>query len=164
MTTWADIPIFPGYQASDDGQVRNEKRVIPRHRHCCGYVVVNLRVNKRTRTQLVHRLVGMAHLPNPLGRPFINHKDGDRTNNDMRNLEWVTALENTAHAIHRGSVQPRRFGRMIARLSPETVIESRRLSASGASYKAIGRQMGVSGSAIRKCCLGQTWTDVKEAG
>ncbi len=163
MTEWADIPQFPGHQASDDGQVRDHRRILPRSRHCRGYIVVNLRVNKRTRTQLVHRLVGMAHIPNPLGLPFINHKDGDRTNNDVRNLEWVTALQNTAHAIKRGSVQPRRFGRMIAKLTPQTVIESRRLVAGGASYKAIGRQMGVSGAAIRKCCLGMTWTDVKEA-
>lgn len=48
---------------------------------------------------LIHRLVATQHLPNPDNKPQVNHKDKDRMNNKVSNLEWVTAQENQVHAI-----------------------------------------------------------------
>lgn len=50
----------------------------------------------------VHRLVAETWIPNPLGLKYVNHKDGDKSNNNCDNLEWVTASENTTHAISKG--------------------------------------------------------------
>lgn len=68
-----------------------------------GYKTVALRVftdNKSVQKfYKVHRLVAEAFIPNPLKLPIVNHKDGNKTNNDVSNLEWCTNRQNTIHAF-----------------------------------------------------------------
>lgn len=67
-----------------------------------GYRVITLRKNNKNYWRTVHRLVGETFIPNPEDKPQLNHIDGDKTNNDIGNLEWVTPSENMAHAIQTG--------------------------------------------------------------
>ena len=70
-----------------------------------GYAVVEF--GSRHGQKTVHRLVAIHFIPNPLDLPQINHKDGDKSNNRVDNLEWCTASHNAIHAhrsgLHLGS-------------------------------------------------------------
>ena len=63
-----------------------------------GYKFVCFKENGKRKNLLVHRLVGIAFLPNPENKSEINHKDGNPGNNNVNNLEWVTPSENRKHA------------------------------------------------------------------
>jgi len=63
------------------------------------YVCVNIYLNGKAVKCLVHRLVATAFLDNPDNKPQVNHKDGDHTNNNISNLEWVTSSENVHATI-----------------------------------------------------------------
>ncbi len=65
-----------------------------------GYLAVNLYMDGLMKTELIHRLVGLNFIANPQGKPYINHIDGNRTNNTVANLEWCTQKENVSHAIN----------------------------------------------------------------
>lgn len=63
-----------------------------------GYYRVTLCRGGRKNQQYLHRLIAIHFISNPENKPQINHKDGDKLNNSVDNLEWVTAKENTVHA------------------------------------------------------------------
>lgn len=67
-----------------------------------GYLRVGLTINKKLCTKKVHRLVATEFIPNPNNKPCVNHIDGNKKNNNISNLEWVTYKENTEHAIKNG--------------------------------------------------------------
>jgi len=71
-----------------------------------GYWSVTLYNKKGSRKYLVHRLVAKTFIPNPLYKPYVNHIDGVRKNNNVKNLEWVTPKENSRHAWMNGLQVP----------------------------------------------------------
>lgn len=62
-----------------------------------GYCRVTLSKNGKHKHYKVHRLVAEAFIPNPYNKPQVNHKDGNKLNNSIANLEWVTNQENQDH-------------------------------------------------------------------
>lgn len=64
-----------------------------------GYCIVNLYDHNTRKGFAVHKLIATTFIPNPENKTQVNHIDGDKTNNFVENLEWVTALENTQHSI-----------------------------------------------------------------
>ena len=67
-----------------------------------GYHIVQLYNRDKYKNYKVHRLVAITYIPNPYNKPAINHIDGDKSNNHVSNLEWVTYKENTDHAKANG--------------------------------------------------------------
>ena len=98
--TLSDIPEFEGKYAVDtQGTVWNlqyEKPLKPSIHKTTGYCRVNLTKDGYYRTFYVHRLVALAFIPTVLGLDEIDHIDGDKTNNKVNNLQWITHAENCA--------------------------------------------------------------------
>ena len=101
---WKPIDGFKGYKISNDGFVYSEKtnRVLNKINNSSGYYHICLINNGKMQYQLLHRLIAQAFIPNPHNKPFINHIDGDKKNNKIDNLEWVTNKENIRHAFEIG--------------------------------------------------------------
>ena len=109
---WKDIPDYKGlYQISNLGRVKSFRQS---SKYGCqkeyilkpaiannGYAQVTLYDNTKKRKFLVHRLVATAFIPNPSNFPQINHKDENRLNNSIENLEWCTAEYNNAYGTAR---------------------------------------------------------------
>ena len=97
MEEWKNVIGYEGlYEVSNIGNVRNVKRnTLLRLSKNQGYIQVWLYKNGIRAGLKVHRLVAEAFLPNPDNLPQVNHKDEDKTNNRVENLEWCTAKYNT---------------------------------------------------------------------
>ena len=97
MEEWKDIIGYEGlYEVSTYGRVRSKGKIInPWIQH--GYKSVGLWKNKKCKKHRVHRLVAMAFIPNPNNYPQINHKDEDKSNNNVKNLEWCTQSYNNSY-------------------------------------------------------------------
>ena len=97
------------YSVSDIGEVRNDKTgYILKSAIQQGYAHVTIYIDKKPKRVKIHRLVATAFIPNLDNKPYVNHKDGIRSNNNVNNLEWVTASENTQHAVDTGLFLPTR--------------------------------------------------------
>lgn len=122
-----------------------------------GYPTVVLRKNKKPRTIAVHRLVAMAFIENPENKSHVNHIDGDKTNNDYRNLEWVTPSENVLHAYKTG-LETRDT---LRKLTPEQVVEIHKLYASGGyTHRKLAKKYQIPCSRISDILNLKTYKDV----
>ena len=96
MEEWKDIESFEGYQVSNEGRVKNSKgKILKPQKNSCGYLRVQLWEDGKQVMKFIHRLVAEAFLPNPQNLPQVNHKDEDKANNRVENLEWCTAKYNS---------------------------------------------------------------------
>lgn len=110
------------YQISNFGRVKSIKRkwvlediILTTIVSKSGYCVVNMMNLGKLKVGKIHRLVAQAFIPNPENKPEVNHKDGNKLNNHVSNLEWCTGKENMQHAYRTGLVtfsdEARRLGR-----------------------------------------------------
>lgn len=94
------------YMIDRDGTVyskRTGKQKAP-HTKKNGYVQINFSIKGKQYTRLLHRMVAEYWLPNPRKLPEVNHLDGNKTNNDVCNLEWVSRSENIKHGVKSGLI------------------------------------------------------------
>lgn len=165
---WKDIEGFEGYyQVSNLGRVKSLKRVNDEGRHLPemilklgihnGYRNVVLCRNSITKTFSVHRLVGKAFVPNPENKPCINHKDENRKNNHVDNLEWVTQKENANYGT-RNKRSGDKHGKRVIQFDLNGK-EIRRWISAAEAGRHYGKSRITIGDACRKHgkCCGYLW-------
>lgn len=122
---WVPVKGYEGlYKVSSLGKIVAEERLVElfggnatinklekqlkTKKHYSGYRLVCLCKGGKRKYTTVHRVVAENLLPNPLKKSQVNHKDGDKSNNAVCNLEWVTSSENLKHAFAAGLKKPRK--------------------------------------------------------
>ena len=94
---WKIIPVDNNYEASNDGQIREVKtsKKISQWLDKDGYLIATL----SGKLYRVHRLIALTFISNPNNLPVVNHKNFDKSDNHVANLEWVTYSENSKHSF-----------------------------------------------------------------
>lgn len=169
-----DIVGFEGkYQVSNFGNVKSlnyqntsKAKLLTPIKHHCGYLLVHLGTSK---IKMVHTLVANAFIPNPDNKKCVNHIDGNKQNNAVSNLEWVTYKENMEHAIRTGLRDPHKNNKPIGDENPtrKPVLQFTRDGVFVKRWECISeaaRQMGCNPSQIInniagrcKSCHGYLW-------
>ena len=117
-----------------------------------GYYLVTLVNNGKRKNQFIHRLIAYHFITNPESKPQVNHKDGNKQNNAIDNLEWVTAQENSRHAVDTGLCDARRKAQEVCILQFEK--DGTTLVAEHVSLHEAGRITRVHWQNISKVCRG----------
>lgn len=93
---WKIIKQNPNYSISEKGEVRNNRDGTTKKQYSnakTGYLTVDLWKNNTRKKVTIHHLLAEAFIPNPENKPTVDHKDGNRQNNDLSNLRWATYSE-----------------------------------------------------------------------
>lgn len=173
MEEFYAIPGFElGYEISRSGVVRSIARhtaagmrggkVVNCYINGAGYPAFNMSLDGRIKTVRLHRVLAEMFKPNP--RPdtdiHVNHIDGDKTNHDLDNLEWVTPKGNVDHALETGLNKVRGEDNGMAKLTHEQVRTMRAAYTGLRGQKAaLAREYGITHRAVRFILKGETYRD-----
>lgn len=168
---WKNIIGFENYQISNTGLVRKEEKVLSPFNNN-GYERILLINGDNKSKKLIHRLVAEHFIPNQENKPQVNHKNLNKKNNCVDNLEWMTNKENVKHAIDNiperrrqlkedmskigkkhGKINAMKARKPIDQLSLDGELIKRYDSARDAS-----RELNISYKGISKCCTGGSKT------
>jgi len=109
----------------------------------------------------VHRLVGKYFLANPKNKKEINHKNGEKTANRAKNIEWATSSENKKHAFATGlNVFPVGSKHFNSKLTENDIVKIRDMAKKGIFQKDIASRFRVNKGTISLICLRKTWAHV----
>lgn len=166
MEIWKDIFENNYYQVSSLGRVKSKARKVP-HSMCGevsikerilkpakdakGYLRVALAKGRALKTYKVHRLVAQAFVDNPEKKPQVNHIDGNKQNNCLLNLEWVTNKENAIHAAKNGLwTYKKGHEHHRSRLDEKQVQQLCRMKDAGYLNRVIADRFGISISCVKR--------------
>lgn len=156
---WKSIENYEGlYMISDLGRVKSlnyshtgKAKILQMRIDKWGYLQIGLYKDGKTKAFLVHRLVAIAFIPNPLNKPQVNHIDENKENNNVKNLEWVTNKENSnwGTKIERGA-KSQRIPVIGVNIVTNEIIELEGIKKS--------KEFGFNPSSITNCCQGKQET------
>lgn len=148
MEEWKEIIGYENYfWVSNKGRVKSKYKILT-NQTCKGYNYVHLCINYVAKKELVSRLVAKAFIPNINDFPEINHKDENKNNNCIENLEWCTHQYNSSYGT-RGN----RIGKKLAKPIIEISLSTGLINYWESSAE-IGRTLDIDTRSIRKCLKG----------
>lgn len=132
MEEFRAIEGYPAYKVSNLGRIKNPYGRIIKANYKEGYMQVGLRNEDGVKQKRLHRLVAKAFIPNPENKEQVNHINGNKSDNRVENLEWVTNFENRLHAVKTGLVPSECLGIKVVNKATgiiyNTIHEAERLS------------------------------------
>lgn len=162
MTT---IKGFENYAVDNQGNVfsfpkktRKGIRVLKYNIVNHGYAMVDLCKDGRVKRFLVHRLIAETLLPNPNNKPQVNHKNGNKLDNRIENLEWNTRSENQKHAIEIGLRSAKGEKNSQSKLTRQEVLDIRKSKDKGS---LLAKKYNISHPTICDIRKGRSWTHVQ---
>ena len=147
------------YYISEDGSVYRGGQKLNPPKYSNGYLVQKIYVNGQYKRYLVHRLVAMTYLPNPENKKFVNHINGQKEDNRLVNLEWVTSQENHTHAKLNG-LKAKGETHGFSKLTNDNVILIKNMLNDKIPQRKIGKIFGVCQASIRDINNNITWGHV----
>ena len=171
MEKWKLIKGFDSlYEVSSSGRVRslthkvkkwNGERTVKGKEKTpatleSGYLYVDLYKDGRRTRFTVHRLVALAFIPEVKGKPFVNHIDGDKRNNAVSNLEWVTNQENQILAVLTG--QSKNVGDTAYKATPVVQLRNGKIVNRWGCMTNAAKSLGINIFNISACCAGRRKT------
>lgn len=159
------------FAISDQGRLwsKRSKKILKQYIHKNGYYVCSTKIGGRkgvNKCFKIHRLVAEAFLENPENKPTVNHKDGNKLNNKLENLEWSTHKEQIEHAISTGLTSSRKEennpSAKITNSEAYAILQARMETGLGAVN--LGRLLGYSTATIRRVIeeSSSSWKDLRE--
>lgn len=154
---------YYGYLVSDSGLItkKNSTKLQQTKLHKRGYVLCHISIDGKKSWKLLHRIVATVFIPNPDNKPQVNHIDGNKLNNTVSNLEWVTNNENRQHAVENALIS---FGDNLSKKLDSTLVsEIKRLYVRGShefGTYGLAKKFGVSQSMILHIVTGKAWKSV----
>lgn len=146
---WKQIEIdnFTKYEISNNGIVRNiNTKYIYKQFNRNGYYTVNLNSDNIRKHFSIHRLVAQTFIDNPNNYEIVNHKDGNKLNNNVENLEWCTYKQNTKHALDNNLIK------LHLKKVNQYSYDGSKLIKTYNSIKEAEKETGISNKQISKVC------------
>lgn len=167
ITKLKDIPGYEGiYAVNENGDVWSypkhfKKGVWLKHSiERTGYRFVTLQVNKKRCTCYVQGLVAKAYLGDESNTKQVNHKDGNKANNHISNLEWVSPSENIKHSFSLGLSNQKGSKNAYSKLKESEVSEIRELSKKGVKGIDIAKKFRITRPTVSSIINNKTWNHV----
>lgn len=174
---WKDILGYEGiYQISNLGRCKKlyrewfggnggkrftEEKIMTPHYSKFGYNHQPFIKNGKLKDLRICRLVAIAFIPNPENKPFVNHKDGNKANDNAGNLEWNTRSENDMHAFKNGlrsAMTGSKNG--MSKITEGTVIEIRKLAHSGENSMNIAEKYNLRIEHVKDIIKRRSWRHI----